>query len=633
MVHQVNNSIRLHLLVTGHEPAYRTATELTTLWDTLYGPLIALFAKKQVRIALHLNGRLLDHLACNREEILIHLKQLVQRRQLEVLGGLFYGGLPALLPEDDVRGQIQMQSDYWESVVGVAPAGAFFETYALCPELPRLVDGLELEYGCAEFPTTSQTGPLVFLRNGLRLPMLAIDTELSNALIDSPADTWFEQLVEKSIEQGPAITVRLQVNKLVLSDHQTLEEANPCLTLWLEALAARSKDVLCSLPSETVRRMPPTRRASLASIHGQEKEQTAQQLMLYQRMLHVSTKLRQAISFMDDEKPNDEKQNQLATAQRLLFAAQSAEPYLTPNIIGSTEKHFKEEQDVAETKLIRAETMMDGILQEEPSYFTVLEKDADGDANPELFIANRHLATWIVPKEGGALRTLDNRSTFHNYIVKTPWSRRNVSATCEWVVEQDTSPEELFSGSALELFSGVWKSEGHALCETGYGTYALHVHTTAPLTGNSPRELSIDKIIHVPIDEAFVRVQYEMHQKGSPNVIVAAPFPISLPSPLARLLIDGREQDRNTPKFNVARATSFSIETQTGKTFSLTLSQECELWIDNSYDSFVWIVVIIPVDGDVKLAMTLEWPKDKELHLAATKDKLKNLSEASSCVS
>src|SRR5690349_21425413 len=119
----VRQPVRLHLVVPCHQSLTATEQELGERWDSTYAPLLEVADKDGVRLALHFSGHMLDWLAKRREDVLLRVKDLAKAQKLEILGGLFYGAFPQLLSELDVRGQVQMMSEFWESLLGWAPQG------------------------------------------------------------------------------------------------------------------------------------------------------------------------------------------------------------------------------------------------------------------------------------------------------------------------------------------------------------------------------------------------------------------------------------------------------------------------------------------------------------------------------
>ncbi|RYF05808.1 MAG: hypothetical protein EOO40_10010, partial [Deltaproteobacteria bacterium] len=113
------SQLPLQIVVAAHPPLHTSEADHQTALRNIYEPLLqALHRHPEVRLTLHFGGPLLDYLARHQEATLLGLGALRQRGQIEILGGLFYGGLVSHLPEQDVRGQIEMAREFWESFLG-----------------------------------------------------------------------------------------------------------------------------------------------------------------------------------------------------------------------------------------------------------------------------------------------------------------------------------------------------------------------------------------------------------------------------------------------------------------------------------------------------------------------------------
>ncbi|MEO0812105.1 MAG: hypothetical protein AAFY60_04515, partial [Myxococcota bacterium] len=213
--------IPLQLIVPFHQPLSMGNDELTDACDRFYEPFIErIEARPDFRLSVHFGGHLLDFLSKYREPLLMRIRGLVQRGQLEVLGGLFYGGLPALLPEDDVRAQLAMGSEYWESLLGDAPSGIWLPELAWTTDVPRFVSDTELMYG---FGSSSQffrdeypyRGMGMFERGGHGLPVHLLDDTLSRSLVGADVNRWIDSLVDRAGGIGaPPISVWVRGERL-----------------------------------------------------------------------------------------------------------------------------------------------------------------------------------------------------------------------------------------------------------------------------------------------------------------------------------------------------------------------------------------------------------------------------------
>ncbi|MDR1389164.1 MAG: DUF1926 domain-containing protein [Treponema sp.] len=132
--------------------------------ETLRPFIIALNRNPKIPYALHLSGALLERLEQKKTECFLLIKEMVSRKQIEMIGGGFYEPLLPLLPHNDCVSQIEMLTTYLRKSFGRKPLGCKLfcnaweqfltgflaacgmnftflseEQFALCGETPRPV--------------------------------------------------------------------------------------------------------------------------------------------------------------------------------------------------------------------------------------------------------------------------------------------------------------------------------------------------------------------------------------------------------------------------------------------------------------------------------------------------------------
>jgi len=96
----------------------------------------ALERHPNVRLSLHYTGPLLDWLLAERADTVHRLHALVEREQVEILGGAYYEPVLAALPERDRVGQLRRMADAVETTFGRRPRGAWLAERVWEPDLP-----------------------------------------------------------------------------------------------------------------------------------------------------------------------------------------------------------------------------------------------------------------------------------------------------------------------------------------------------------------------------------------------------------------------------------------------------------------------------------------------------------------
>jgi hypothetical protein len=135
--------ISLALAIHNHQPVGNFGWVYAEVFERAYEPMVAALERHpSVRLALHYTGPLLEWLRAKRPGFIGRLRALVERGQVELLGGGYYEPILASLPERDRIGQLRRMGDELEAMTGVRPQGAWLAERVWEPSLPSaLVPG------------------------------------------------------------------------------------------------------------------------------------------------------------------------------------------------------------------------------------------------------------------------------------------------------------------------------------------------------------------------------------------------------------------------------------------------------------------------------------------------------------
>jgi alpha-amylase len=134
--------ISLALILHNHQPVGNFGWVIGEVYERAYEPMVdALERHPGVRLALHYTAPLLEWLDANKPEFIDRLKALVERGQVEIVGGGHFEPILVALPGRDRLGQLARMRTDLESRFGVAPRGAWLAERVWEPSLPTaLVD-------------------------------------------------------------------------------------------------------------------------------------------------------------------------------------------------------------------------------------------------------------------------------------------------------------------------------------------------------------------------------------------------------------------------------------------------------------------------------------------------------------
>ena len=129
--------ISLALTLHNHQPIGNFGWVIAEAFEHAYRPMVEALARHpSLRVGLHYTGPLLEWLRAERPEFIVALRELVDRDQVEILGGGLYEPVLASLPERDRVGQLARMAETIEATFGRRPSGAWLAERVWEPDVP-----------------------------------------------------------------------------------------------------------------------------------------------------------------------------------------------------------------------------------------------------------------------------------------------------------------------------------------------------------------------------------------------------------------------------------------------------------------------------------------------------------------
>src|SRR5438552_192421 len=137
----------LSLLIRAQQPCGNFEHVLEKAYDTSYLPFIEhLETHPKVHLGLHYSGTLLTWIEEHRPEYFTRLRRLVQRGQVEFVGGGFYEPILVSIPPEDHREQSTRLAAYIENHFGRIASGAWLAERVWEPQLPTVLAAANVAY-------------------------------------------------------------------------------------------------------------------------------------------------------------------------------------------------------------------------------------------------------------------------------------------------------------------------------------------------------------------------------------------------------------------------------------------------------------------------------------------------------
>ena len=203
--------ISLALTLHNHQPVGNFGWVVDEVAGQAYEPMIAaLEAHPTIRLGLHYTGPLLEWLVAERPELVGRVRALVERDQVEILGGGLYEPILVALPERDRLGQLSRMAETVEATFGRRPTGAWLAERVWEPNLPVSLAGAgyrwtildDSHFRAAAIPEDGLWGPYVTEDQGNPLTVFGTEQGLRYLLPFHEVDEVIAHLRENATEAG-----------------------------------------------------------------------------------------------------------------------------------------------------------------------------------------------------------------------------------------------------------------------------------------------------------------------------------------------------------------------------------------------------------------------------------------------
>ena len=206
--------ISLALAIHNHQPVGNFGWVLAEVYEQSYLPMLeALERHEGVRVSLHYSGPLLEWIQTERPDFIARLRGLVDRDQVEILGGGYFEPVLASLPERDRIGQLRRMGDELERLFDRRPQGAWLAERVWEPDLPTslVASGYgwtildDAHFRAAAIPEEDLWGPYVTEDQGQRLGVFGTEQGLRYRIPFRDVEEVIAYLRDHATEDGSRV--------------------------------------------------------------------------------------------------------------------------------------------------------------------------------------------------------------------------------------------------------------------------------------------------------------------------------------------------------------------------------------------------------------------------------------------
>jgi len=232
------------------------------LYQSVYKPLVsALYNLPLLPFTFAFDGTFMEWMECHHPEFFMILEEMVSRKQIEILGGGYYGPFFPLLPPADRVGQIELLTTQIRKNFGKRPRGAWLESSAWEPSLISSLTSCGMEYVLLDrrqiascgFPGIDGTFPVTVEEYGKTL--IAVPMEYGDADKGAVTPAAFADRYKAGADSPEERTLCVFFSPADLPGLFTAEEASPSwMQGLLDASLSQTGPVNLSLPGKALKR-------------------------------------------------------------------------------------------------------------------------------------------------------------------------------------------------------------------------------------------------------------------------------------------------------------------------------------------------------------------------------------------
>ena len=458
------NPIRFVLAIHNHQPVGNFDDVFQRAFDDSYRPFLDVLGRyPSLKISLHISGSLMEWLAARQPAYLDGLAQMIEKQQIEIIGGPYFEPILPMIASRDRIGQIRNYTRWLQNRLGATVRGIWIPERVWEQSCTRdLVDaGIEytvlddFHFRCAGLHESQLTGHWLTEDEGRLLSVFPGSERLRYLIPFGMPDQTIDYLAQIA-EQHPGATVVFgddgekfgvwpETKKHVYEDGW--------LTRFFDVLVQNQAWIQVTTLAEAFDNVPPAGKIYLPDCSYREMTEWAlpverqveyndlnRQLHddprwtslrsfirggfwrnfkvkypetdeMYCRMMMVSRRLQETADAAAIGDPIDGELIEQARAE--LYRGQCNCGYWHGAFGGAYLPHLR---NAVYQHLIAADNLLDRAVGRPDAWIEAAAEDFNFDARQEVRLTNDKLVALVAPNRGGQMWELDVRAIRHNVL-------------------------------------------------------------------------------------------------------------------------------------------------------------------------------------------------------------------------
>ena len=394
--------------------------DLEQYYQDYYKPLAQLaYRFPQCPWMIHLGGELLEWIDRGHPELIMLLREMIKRGQIELLGGGFFAPVLPIIPAVDRVGQIEKLTTALRVQFGTRPRGAWLTDCVWEPSLPHSLVASGMEYVFLDSSQFKAAGVIADEINsahltedeGRVLSVIPIHHRLSDLMRTTSPEEAVAILISDTDSAGDKVVVALDEPERLV-DHGWLERLLEAINAEPHFVPTTPRTYLrrhgtggftyfdCGMDSGSV----PSPYGSSSSVSDyavfrRNLSRMAESRLLYAKMIHVNLLVNQV---------RGDRERRRA-ARNDLWRGQCGHAYWNRSVGGIGARRTR---DAVYESLLQAEVQ----ARDQTSFLpSIMRSDHDMDGHSELLYHGRQYNAYV-HTTGGMLYELDYLPGSVNYL-------------------------------------------------------------------------------------------------------------------------------------------------------------------------------------------------------------------------
>jgi len=411
-VNRPSGTVNLVLGLCSQRPVGCSDSDHESFYESRYKPLAQLaYRFPHCRWMFHLGGELLEWIDRRHPELIMLLREMIKRHQMEPLGGGFYAPVLSIIPARDRVGQIEKLTTELRVRFGTRPRGVWLADCVWEPSLPRSLAGAGMEYAFLDSRQLAATGVTggglhrahLTEDEGRVLSVMPIHHRLAELMESVSPEQAVASLCAACDVDGDRVVVAVDEPE-GLGDHRWLER-------FLELVSADAR-IVPTTPRAYLRRHGTggvvyvdccmylgAAAEGAGGVFRRHLSRLPDSRLLYAKMVHANLLVNQV---------RGDRERRRA-ARNDLWRGQCGHAYWSRPDGGI---HVRRTRDAVYESLLQAEVQ----ARDQTSFLpSIMRTDYDLDGHPELLYHGRHYNAYV-HTAGGMLFELDYLPGAVNYM-------------------------------------------------------------------------------------------------------------------------------------------------------------------------------------------------------------------------